>query len=548
MGDMVMYEELKLVDEYCSFIGKKEKMEVHKCGDLHEAVSIVIFNEQGKILIQKRNDMKYHSGGKWANSCCTHVRVGEIISEAVIRCMKEELGIYVKMFPWFDFIYKSLLDHGMTENEYDHVFWGIAKDIVVYPNNDEVQDVKWITIEELLSSYKEATDFAPWFQHICSIIENIHSDYLYEQKECYRVRKLYLKGIPSLNERHRLINLNNVKELYSKIEDEVNQLCNGVGINNIQNIIDAIQYLFPSKIVLEQNIAQHEEEIDFSICIPKKFLTSEMLCFEGLEKTSEEDVDKWKLLKKCICYIENSDEIEEVWLEYDNCQGLKKHPVPCIFYDTSHLLKTLSGHIQEENQPYGLLGKVLTIGDEQDKKFRTYIDSILNVVSIYQFGLLLARGETKKIRIYTKMFPFSQIKEVLACLRWEGNIENLLSIGEKYNAQSVDLSVTYDFETGEILDDIGLSIYVLNSEVMQVLYDSGYIDDKKLKQYCKWNYKQLTRTMDNIFLMYVRKFGYLKATFDKDKLVTIKSYLYYSQYFHEQNKEIAGEDANGQNN
>lgn len=130
------------------------------------------------------------------------------------------------------------------------------------------------------------------------------------------------------------------------------------------------------------------------------------------------------------------------------------------------------------------------------------------------------------------MFPFENIKKVLFCLQWGGCIENLIKIGEEYRAQSVDLSFTYDLETGKILDEIGLSIYVLNQDAINVLYNSKYIDEKKYSQYCQWNNKRITRTTDGSLLMYVRKFGYLKATFNKESLVTLKSYLYYSQYLH----------------
>lgn len=35
---------------------------------------------------------KYHSGGLWANTCCSHPRKGEVLEEAVHRRMMEEVG------------------------------------------------------------------------------------------------------------------------------------------------------------------------------------------------------------------------------------------------------------------------------------------------------------------------------------------------------------------------------------------------------------------------------------------------------------------------
>lgn len=526
-------EMLKILDENYNFIDKKEKMEVHKCGDLHEAVSVVIFNTQGKILIQKRSVMKYHSGGKWANSCCTHVRVGESIDEAVKRSMREELGIYIKTYPWFDFIYKSILEHDMIECELDHVFWGnFTESESICANEDEVQDYEWISINKLFMCYKQRVDFAPWFQHICNIIENIQDAGIYDIREQYRVTKIYLNRLPSVSKRKYVANLNNTKELYARVKSNINVMCNESRSKNIEHIVETIQYLIPSKIVLEENLSEHTETIDFSICIPREFLTCERSYFESLQRIDKENARKWKMIKDCITYMESVRSIEEVWLEYDNFQGERKYPVPCLFYDASHLDKKLLKQSENKDSVYGLLGKLLTIEEEQDKRLKQYICKILDAVDIYQFGILVARNKETQIRIYTKMFPFENIKKVLFCLQWEGCIENLIKIGEKYKAQSVDLSFTYDLKTGKILDEIGLSIYVLNQDAINVLYNSKYIDEKKYNQYCQWNNKQIKRTTDGSLLMYVRKFGYLKATFNKESLVALKSYLYYSQYLH----------------
>ncbi len=45
------------------------------------------------MLIQKRNSDKYHSGGLWANACCSHPRDGETLEEATHRRLLEEVGI-----------------------------------------------------------------------------------------------------------------------------------------------------------------------------------------------------------------------------------------------------------------------------------------------------------------------------------------------------------------------------------------------------------------------------------------------------------------------
>ena len=53
-----------------------EKLEVHKRGLKHKAISIFVFCA-GKLLIQQRASDKYHSPELWANSCCSHPNWGE---------------------------------------------------------------------------------------------------------------------------------------------------------------------------------------------------------------------------------------------------------------------------------------------------------------------------------------------------------------------------------------------------------------------------------------------------------------------------------------
>ena len=85
-------EMLLLVDKKDQIIGVEEKMKVHQEGLLHRAFSIMIFNDQGQLLIQKRSAIKYHSAGLWANSCCGHPRLSEGNLAAAQRRLREELG------------------------------------------------------------------------------------------------------------------------------------------------------------------------------------------------------------------------------------------------------------------------------------------------------------------------------------------------------------------------------------------------------------------------------------------------------------------------
>ena len=74
--------EVILVDASDQVLGKADKLLVHTgTGQLHRAFSVFIFNSQGDMLIQQRALEKYHFGGLWSNTVCSHPAPGEEIGE-----------------------------------------------------------------------------------------------------------------------------------------------------------------------------------------------------------------------------------------------------------------------------------------------------------------------------------------------------------------------------------------------------------------------------------------------------------------------------------
>ena len=60
---------------------------------LHRAFSVFLFDEQGRLLLQRRALGKYHSPGVWSNTCCGHPYPGEPPFVAAARRTVEELGL-----------------------------------------------------------------------------------------------------------------------------------------------------------------------------------------------------------------------------------------------------------------------------------------------------------------------------------------------------------------------------------------------------------------------------------------------------------------------
>jgi isopentenyl-diphosphate Delta-isomerase len=141
---------INLVNKKGERIGKIEKLEAHKDGKLHEAFSIFIFNKNGELLIQKRASSKYHSGGLWSNTCCSHPKVSEKLEQAVHRRLKQEMGFDCNLKKIYSFIYKTkYLSKELIEHELDHVFFGYIDSVKIKINRKEVVDYKWIKLKDL---------------------------------------------------------------------------------------------------------------------------------------------------------------------------------------------------------------------------------------------------------------------------------------------------------------------------------------------------------------------------------------------------------------
>jgi len=163
-------EMLIIVDENDREIGQMEKMEAHRKGVLHRAISVCLFDDENRWLLQKRAQGKYHCPGLYANSCCSHPRSGESAIDAASRRIKEELGVHTPLSFHSHFVYKKDVGGGLIEHEYDHLFVGQCTD-TPQPNPEEVESVVWWTQEEIKEKLQTTPEiFAPWFPLIVDCI------------------------------------------------------------------------------------------------------------------------------------------------------------------------------------------------------------------------------------------------------------------------------------------------------------------------------------------------------------------------------------------
>ncbi len=159
-----------LVDQADRPVGRMEKQEAHRKGLLHRAFSVFLL-DGSKLLIQRRALDKYHCGGLWSNTCCSHPAPGEPVLSAAERRLDEELGIKNARLRELDtFLYRAAFPNGLAEHELDHVLLGEYSG-PVQPDPMEIAQVRWIDLEELQRDLQAFPQwYTPWFPPALTLV------------------------------------------------------------------------------------------------------------------------------------------------------------------------------------------------------------------------------------------------------------------------------------------------------------------------------------------------------------------------------------------
>ena len=158
-------EALILVDHDDKEIGSLSKAECHNgAGVLHRAFSVFLFDEQGRLLLQQRAAGKRLWPLYWSNTCCSHPRQGEVIVEAAVRRLQDELHTRAELEFVYKFIYQAAFGELGSEHELCHVFLGTIGEPPV-ANDTEIAAVKCLSPSELEREFATNGDaYTPWFR------------------------------------------------------------------------------------------------------------------------------------------------------------------------------------------------------------------------------------------------------------------------------------------------------------------------------------------------------------------------------------------------
>lgn len=188
-------QQLALLDEPCILvdendlnIGSASKKSCHLMKDgtslLHRAFSVFLFNTQGELLLHRRSDEKITFPGHYTNTCCSHPLYtpqetveGDALGVRVAaqRRLQIELGIPPPQAKPEDMTYLTRIHYASPSNgvwgehEMDYILF-LRGDVHLSPNQNEVQDVRYVKREDISTFLKECDEkkipITPWFRLI----------------------------------------------------------------------------------------------------------------------------------------------------------------------------------------------------------------------------------------------------------------------------------------------------------------------------------------------------------------------------------------------
>ena len=158
---------VEVVDHMGQPFGVRTVDEVHRQpGQLHRAFSVVLKDQIGRILLQRRSAAKTRFASLWANACCGHPAPGQSVAASANRRLREELGLNpITLNEAGVYVYYAEDPiTGRVEFEYDHVLVGnVATDVRLTPDPNEVADLLWVNRHDLASSLDANPESsAPW--------------------------------------------------------------------------------------------------------------------------------------------------------------------------------------------------------------------------------------------------------------------------------------------------------------------------------------------------------------------------------------------------
>lgn len=162
MSAQDLNELFDVVDENDCVIGQQPRGIVHAQKLFHRAVHLLVINEKGEMLLQKRSLAKDTCPGLFSTACAGHVDAGETYETAVLREAKEELGITLALGE----ISCIGAQKPSEENGFEFVkvfLFRSSRERFIF-NREEIESLHWLSADELFEKIERVpAEFARSF-------------------------------------------------------------------------------------------------------------------------------------------------------------------------------------------------------------------------------------------------------------------------------------------------------------------------------------------------------------------------------------------------
>ena len=160
-----MEEYFDVINEEDIVIGRESRSTVHRLGLWHRGAHVLLFTDDGKLLVQQRSKNKSQSPLTFDCSVSEHVQAGEAYHAAALRGLSEELGVDgIEIHP----LARFKMNYGPNDNEISMIYKGIVDSKQIRFDPEEIERVEIYSIEELQILLEQSPDrFSYWFGQIC---------------------------------------------------------------------------------------------------------------------------------------------------------------------------------------------------------------------------------------------------------------------------------------------------------------------------------------------------------------------------------------------